>query len=275
MLLAILANIRYLARQALPLRGTWNSKTVRKESSNFHQSLKLRGQDNPEILDWLMHKDDKYTSPDIQNEILEVMARGILCEISKNIQNAAFFIVMADQTADVSNKEQLVVCIRWVKENFVAHEDLIGMYPMQRTTADHIVAALKKALSSMHLRIENARSQCYDGASTMTGEKNGAATQLKAQNSKCLYTHCYGHALNLGISDAIRSVKCISDSLETVREIVKLVKKSPQRNTKLDKIRAKTQNDSRGVHDFCPTRWTVHGARGAVGVVNQDMQRHE
>ena len=197
-----------------------------------------------------MRKDDKYTSPDIQNEILEVMARCVLCEISKNIQNAAFFTVMADETADVSNKEQLVVCIRWVNENFVAHEDFIGMYPMERTTADHIVAALKNALSSMHLRIENARGQCYDDASTMAGEKNGVATQLKALNSKCLYTHCYGHALNLGVADAIRSVKCISDSLETVREIAKLVKKSPQRNTKLNKIRAETLHDSRGVQDF-------------------------
>ena len=61
------------------------------------------------------------------------------------------------------------------------------------------------------------------------------------------------------VAGAIRSVKCKSDSLETVREIAKLVKKLPQRNTKLDKIRAETQNESRGVHAFCPTRWTVRG----------------
>ena len=58
-------------------------------------------------------------------------------------------------------------------------------------------------------------------------EKTGVATQIKALNSKCLYTHCYGHALSLAVADAIKSVKCISDSLETVREIAKLVKKSP------------------------------------------------
>ena len=56
-----------------------------------------------------------------------------------------------------------------------------------------------------------------------------------------LYTHCYGHASNLAVADAIKSVKCISDSLDRVREIRKLVKKSPQRNTKLDKIRAEAR----------------------------------
>ena len=93
----------------------------------------------------------------------------------------------------------------------------------------------------------------------MAGEKTGVATQIKVLNSKCIYTHCYGHAQYLAVADAIKSVKCISDSLETVRDIAKLVKKSPLRNTKLDKIRAETQNESRGVHAFCPTRWTVRG----------------
>ena len=74
---------------------------------------------------------------------------------------------------------------------FAVHEDFIGMYALERTTADHIVAVLKNCLISMHLRIENARGQCYDGASTMAGEKTGVATQIKALNSKCLYTHCY------------------------------------------------------------------------------------
>ena len=256
-LLVILGNIRYLARQALPLRGNWNLETGSEENSNFYQLLKLRAEENSEILDWLRRKDDKYTSPVIQNEILEAIALCMLRKISQNKQNATFFTIMADKTADISNKEQLVVCIRWVDENFAVHEDFIAMYPLERTTADHIVAVLKNCLISMHLRIENARGQCYDGASTMAGEKTGVATQIKALNSKYLYTHCYGHALNLAVADAIKSVKCISNSLETVREIAKLVKKSPQRNTKLDKIRAETQNESRRVHAFRPTRWTV------------------
>ena len=65
----------------------------------------------------------------------------------------------------------------------------------------------------------------------MAGKKTGVATQIETITGKCLYTYCYGHALNLAVADGIKSVQCISDSLDTVREIVKLVKKSPQRNT--------------------------------------------
>ena len=55
---------------------------------------------------------------------------------------------MADETADVSNKEQLVFCIRWVDDCFVIHEDFIGMHPLERTTADQVVAILKNALEN-------------------------------------------------------------------------------------------------------------------------------
>ena len=62
----------------------------------------------------------------------------------------------------------------------------------------------------------------------------------------------------------------MSDALDTVREIGKLVKKSPQRNTKLDQIREETTNESRGVHAFCPTRWTVRGEALASVLNNHD-----
>ena len=35
-----------------------------------------------------------------------------------NIENARFFTIIADETADVSNKEQVVTCIPWVDDCF-------------------------------------------------------------------------------------------------------------------------------------------------------------
>ena len=76
------------------------------ENSNF-QLLNLRAQENPEIIKWLQKRDEKYPSPEIQNELLEAMALGMR-QISANIQNATFFTITADKTGDISNKEQLV-----------------------------------------------------------------------------------------------------------------------------------------------------------------------
>ena len=70
----------------------------------------------------------------------------------------------------------------------------------------------------MKLKIENAQGQRYDGASAMTDTKSGVATQLKLLNGKCLFTYCYGHALNLTVGSVIRN-------LNTAYEICKLVRK--------------------------------------------------
>ena len=66
----------------------------------------------------------------------EAMALGMMRQISANIHNATFFTIMAYETADVFNKEQLVICIRWVDDCFVMHEDFIGMHPLERTNSD-------------------------------------------------------------------------------------------------------------------------------------------
>ena len=131
--------------------------------------------------------------------------------------------------------------------------------PKKGTVADQIVFLINYILLRMNLRLQDARGQCYDGAAAMTGAKSGVATQIKAINGKCLYTHCYGHALNLAVNDSIKSVACLKGVFEVVHEICKLIKKSPKRNTKLDEIRKQSNNDSKGIYALCPTGWTVRG----------------
>ena len=107
----------------------------------------------------------------------------------------------------MSNEEQLVICFRWVDDGFEIHEDFVGHYPLPNTKADNIVKVILDVIHRMGLKIENARGQCYDGAATMSGTKRGVATQIKSLNKKALYTHCYGHPLNLAVNDCIRKVE--------------------------------------------------------------------
>ena len=53
------------------------------------------------------------------------MALGMMRQISANIHNATFFTIMGDKTADVFNKEELVICIRWVDNCFETPQDFI------------------------------------------------------------------------------------------------------------------------------------------------------
>ena len=52
---------------------------------------------------------EKYTSHDIQNEILDIMALTVTREICSAIRRASYYTLMADEVTDASNREQIAV----------------------------------------------------------------------------------------------------------------------------------------------------------------------
>ena len=155
--------------------------------------------------------------------MLKIMDLSILREITKNIHESQFFSLMADETTDVSNKEQLVICIRWVDSKLQPLEDLIGLHNIDCINAETIVSVLKDTLLRMNVSLYKCRGQCYDGCSTMSGSRNGVVTSIKAEEPCALYTHCYGHALNLACADSIKKCKVMKDALDTTHGITKLI----------------------------------------------------
>ena len=109
--------------QSIAIRGDGDE-----ENSNFIQLFKLRGEDDPKFAKWLEKKTDKYVSADIQNELLKVMSLQVLRDIATSLHSAEFYSIMVDETTDVSNKEQAVLCFRWVSDDLIAHEDFVGLY---------------------------------------------------------------------------------------------------------------------------------------------------
>ena len=79
MFLIVLEGIRFLARQGLPFRNLVD------EDSNFCVLLSLLSIDCLDLKLWMAKKTNKYTSHDIQNECVKLMAFHILRQLSKDI----------------------------------------------------------------------------------------------------------------------------------------------------------------------------------------------
>ena len=72
----------------------------------------------------------------------------------------------------------------------------------------------------------------------MQAVHNGVATQiLAAIQPKAVYTHCYGHSLNLACQDMIRNIKPLRDALDTTHELSKLLKYSTTRKAEYMRLR--------------------------------------
>ena len=255
MFLLILRSIRYLARQGLPLRGHCGDV-----DSNFMQLLHFQSVSFPELKTWMAKKTDKYTSPVIQNECMQIMALQIVRNIANKICKSLCFSIMADECTEIANKEQFTICFRWIDSDLQDHEDFIGLYEVDNIGANCLVHHIKDVLLRMNLTLSKCRGQCYDGASNMSGIRNGVAAQISSEEKRAIYTHCYGHSLNLAVSDCIKKNKVCPNALDTAFEITKLIKFSPKRESAFSHIREESEEEhGPGIRRFCPTRWTVQG----------------
>ena len=79
------------------------------EESNFKQLLLLRAEDDEMLRKWIEKSYDKHMSPNAQNAILQIMALKVLCGIASDMAESGYCSIMADESTDASNIEQLVI----------------------------------------------------------------------------------------------------------------------------------------------------------------------
>ncbi|KAJ8887579.1 hypothetical protein PR048_013796 [Dryococelus australis] len=133
---------------------------------------------------------------------------------SLQISITQYFTIMADETTDISIKEQLAICIRYfdttsyeVKVKFFKH--LWG----------NIARTILQELDRLNLDISYCCSQAYDGGSYMSGK----IKDIQARIAK--YSHCANYRLNLAISKAC-SVVSIRNAFGVISSVSNFFHKS-------------------------------------------------
>ena len=114
--------------------------------SNFIQLLKLRAKDHLSLTRWMGRQTNKYTSHEIQDEILKIMGRSVLNSILSFIHESTYVSIMVDETTDISNKEQLTLVMRRVDHKLDVYKEFVGMYQIDSTTAESITSTILDTL---------------------------------------------------------------------------------------------------------------------------------
>jgi len=152
--------MQYLAGQGLAIRG------ADADSGNFKTLLKLRSGDIPALKTWMQRKTD-LTSPDLQNEMLQMFSREILRSIRDFVQTNTYAVIV-DGTHDVAGIEQEAICVRYVDESLHPHEMFLQFYATDDTTGEGTAKLVNDALARFGLPLEQFRFQTYDGAANMS-----------------------------------------------------------------------------------------------------------
>ena len=69
---------------------------------------------------------------------------------------------MFAETMDISNREQLVICLRWNDECLMPHEDFVGLYQIDRVHASTFAAVVKDVLIRLKIPLDECRGQSYE-----------------------------------------------------------------------------------------------------------------
>ena len=257
----IFNSLRYLARQGLAVRGHHDNE------SNFKQLLLMQSKNNKELRDWLMLK-TTWTSVEIQEEILYLMSTSIQRSVANIIQERKFYGLMADETVDSSQQEQLSICFRTVNNQLEAEEHFMGFYELDSSTGASIFAAIEDVHLRLQIDMKNCRSQTYDGASAFASQSIGVSKRILDISPTAIYTHCYMHSTNLAVQDSVANVSFMRDFLDLLQDMTNFIRGSAKRCATLKKIAEELKCSQKHIRPLCPTRFTVK-YKAINGFLNQ------
>ncbi|XP_037432430.1 zinc finger MYM-type protein 1-like [Triticum dicoccoides] len=190
--------VRFLLRQGLAFRGHDESEDSLNKG-NFLELLNwLAG--NFEEVDRVVLKNApqncRMTHHDIQQEVIKCCAQETTKLVIEEL-DGDHFAILADESSDVYQNEQLVVCLRYVDKKGRAVVRFLGLAHVEDTTSLTLKAAIQKMLMDYNLTFAMVRGQGYDGASNMRGNANGLKKLIMDESPSAYYVHCFAHQLQL------------------------------------------------------------------------------
>ncbi|XP_075499147.1 uncharacterized protein LOC142537521 [Primulina tabacum] len=164
-------------------------------------------------------KKSQYIDPEIQKEILHIMANRVRQMVCEEIRDKCFCILV-DEAQDISKREQMTIILRFVNN----HEILTEIFFSIKNVSDTTSLNLKKERSNVHvhhnLQVKKIRGQGYNGASNMRDAWNGLRALFLRDCPYAYYIHCFAHRLQLTLVYAAKDVSVIWELFSHLDNIV-------------------------------------------------------
>ncbi|XP_042035304.1 zinc finger MYM-type protein 1-like [Salvia splendens] len=272
---ASISCLRYLLRQGLGFRGhRENSESLNR--GNFLKLLKWLRTHNEVVSKVTLEnapENCQLISPTIQKDIINCCAKETTKQIVDEL-GVDYFAILADESNDVSQKEQLSLCLRYVqRKTGLVVERFIGLDHVGDTTALSLRSAIISLFMEHSLSPSKIRGQGYDGASNMKGEIHGLKTLIMEDTPSAYYIHCFAHQLQLTLVAIAKKNDECAWLFDTVAMLLNVVGVSCKRRELIHEIQAQKLaqalevdeletgfglNQELGLKKPGDTRWSSH-----------------
>jgi len=216
--------VRFIVAKELPLRGY--DEESHNECGIFQSLFEYTLKKDTRLQECykIIPKNASYLSPEIQNEMIALMSSCVKEHTVSKVKmaNIPFYTVMMDGTRDKNNQEAISICIRYVKDG-VPTESLLSIENSHSLKADSLTDLIFNVLENNGLDPNQILSQCYDGASVMSGSSGGVQALLQQKLKKNIpYVHCFNHQLHLivvHITSDVPEVRQVFDYCRVIHQI--------------------------------------------------------
>ncbi|KAF3844479.1 hypothetical protein F7725_007642, partial [Dissostichus mawsoni] len=213
--------VLFCAKQGIPLRGHRENEEALNRG-NFLELFPKISHYDPEIKRRLddLPGNGKLTSPDIQNEILQIAASLLIRKIKTELHDEtdSFYAILEDEFKDVSKRELVAVCIRYMHKGMIK-ERTVGFLETGDMDANAISAKILQVLEPLQLDPKLCVGFGFDGASVMSGNKGGVHMILKKKFPHAIYVHCHSQRLNLVLCAASKVSPGISTFFDVINNL--------------------------------------------------------
>ena len=265
----IIQLLMYTSQQNVAIRGheenrndIWEVSDINR--GNFLELLCIRGNDLPWLRSKLQSQHQlhaQWTSPVIQNELLEIVANVMLERIAAEARSSDYFGIVVDETADISRTEQVSLFLRYIF-NGETKETFTGFYSTKSTEGEVLYELVKTAISKLELRLEDIVAECFDGAANMSGARKGLAARMKECSPLSIYVHCHGHRLNLALQDTMTTIEPLKKALGVIQSLHNFLEGRPKRHAIFKDIEVEDEEEdvTLTIKSQSATRWSCRWA---------------
>ena len=149
-----------------------------------------------------------------------MVASLLSSKIAGRVNKAQSYTVMMDGSTDRKWREMEGIVVRFNNDNGKIEEHAIGLLEAQDRSAKGLLKILTTYLADLGLSLDEIVSQCYDGASVMSGHRGGLQQLLSVTCERSImYVHCFCHKFHPVVMDIIESIPPIVDHYSLIKSL--------------------------------------------------------
>ena len=214
----------------------------------------------------------EYCSSDSITDFQNALAETILEEKLNDLKSSPVYSVIIDESTDMGNRKRLLVYGQYLCKKMVdvIDGDIISQIEMNqidmcllnnieitecKASADVIASKVVVELKDKGIEMSKLIGIGTDGASVMTGRKNGVIKRLQDQCPSLVGVHCAAHRCALAASQATKDIPEMEWYSRVVTNVFRFFSNSALRENKLRDIQELLEQPQLKYADIHSVRW--------------------